>query len=71
MIHYTLSLSNIFYHHSKWNKTYSQKKQVMLYNTFNIRENATLPFLIPKYMFFVKGSFSNYVILIIKNTFKH
>jgi len=47
------------------------KKQVMLYNTFNIYENATLPFLIPKYMFFVWGSFSNYVVLMIKSTFRH
>jgi hypothetical protein len=33
-------------HHSKRNRTYSQKKKVILYNTFNIHENVTLMFLI-------------------------
>ncbi len=42
-----------FQHHSKWNTKYSQKKQVMLHNTFNIHGNATLPLLITKYMFFL------------------
>jgi hypothetical protein len=46
------------------------KKDVTLYNTSNIYENATLPLLIPKYVF-CWGSFSNYVILIIKHTFRH
>jgi hypothetical protein len=55
MIHYTLNSSNIpFFNvdHSKWSRTYSHKKQVMLYNTFNIHENSTLPLLIQKYKFF-------------------
>jgi hypothetical protein len=47
------------------------KKQVMLYNTFNIHEYATLPLLMLEYMFFVSRSFPNYVILMIKSTFKH
>ncbi len=47
------------------------KNKIMLYNTFNIHENAALLLLIPKCMFFVWGKFSNYVVLMIKNTFKH
>jgi len=73
MIHYMLSLSNIPFltiiiigmEHIH------TKKQIMLYNTFNIHENSTLPFLIPKYMFIVEEFFSNYVVLMIKNTFRH
>jgi hypothetical protein len=33
------------------------KKLKKLYNTFNIHENATLPFLIPKCMFFFEEVF--------------
>jgi hypothetical protein len=52
MIHYTLSLSNIPFFN-----IIHQKKKVMLYNTFNIHENATLPLLIPKYIFLFKEVF--------------
>jgi hypothetical protein len=55
MIHYTLSLSNIhFFNIIPNGAEHIHKKNLkMLYNTFNIHENATLPLLIPKYMFFV------------------
>jgi hypothetical protein len=36
-----------------------KKEQVMLYNTFNIHENATLPLLIPKYMVFKLCNFND------------
>ncbi len=50
MIHYTLSLSNIPLFNIIPNevKHIFQKNKYMLYNTFNIYENATLPLLISK-----------------------
>jgi hypothetical protein len=55
MIHYTFSLSNISFSNIIPNgaEHIHQNKNKMLYNTFNIHENATLPLFIPKYMFFV------------------
>ncbi len=72
MIHYKLILSNIHFFNIIPNGTkhIHQKKKVMLYNTFNIHENETLPLLIPKYMYCLE-KISNYVILMIKNTFEH
>ncbi len=47
MIHYTLNLSNIpFFSIISNGAKQITKKQVILYNTFNIHENATLPLLI-------------------------
>jgi hypothetical protein len=52
MMHYTLSLSNIPFFNIIPNGTkHIRTKKKMLYNTFNIHENVTLPLLIPKYMF--------------------
>jgi len=70
MIHYTLNLSNIPFFSIIPNgaKHIHTKKQIMLYNTFNVHENVTLPLLIPKYMFSVWGRFLNNVVLMIKNT---
>jgi hypothetical protein len=54
MIHYTLSLSNIHFFNIIPNATEHIKKLIiMLYNTSNVYENATLPLLIPKNVFFV------------------
>jgi hypothetical protein len=69
---HALSLSNThFFYSFQMEQNIFTKKLVMLYNTFNTHENATLPLLIPRYMFFVCGSFSNYVVLMIKNAFRH
>jgi hypothetical protein len=59
MIHYTLSLSNIPFFNINPNgaEHIHQKEKVLLYNTFNIHENATWPLFIPKYMFFCWGKF--------------
>jgi hypothetical protein len=55
MIHYTLNLSNIHFLNiiSNGVEHIHKKEEVLLYNTFNSHENATLPLFIPKYMFFV------------------
>jgi hypothetical protein len=62
MIYYTWILSNIPFFNIIPNgtKTYSHEKQVMLYNTFIIHENATLPLFIPKYMGFLRKKFKLY-----------
>jgi hypothetical protein len=58
MIYYTLSLSNIPFFNIIPNGAehiHQKKKQVMLYNTFNIHEIATLPFAYTKiYVFCLK-----------------
>jgi hypothetical protein len=47
MIHYTWSLSNIpFFNIIPNGENIFRQKKVMLYNTFNILENATLPLFI-------------------------
>jgi hypothetical protein len=71
MVHYILSLSNIPFFNIIPNGTkHIHKKKKKLYNIFDVHENATLPLFIPKHMFFVGGSFSNCVVLMIKNAFK-
>jgi hypothetical protein len=58
MIHYTLNLLNIpFFNIIPNGIDISQKESILLYNTFNIHENATLPLLIPKYMFLFEEVF--------------
>jgi hypothetical protein len=57
MMHYTLNLSNIRFFNILPNEVehIDKKKEVILYNTFNIHENATLPlFIFLKYFFFEK-----------------
>jgi hypothetical protein len=65
MIHYKLSLSNIFflniipneakYIHQKKKKKKKKTKKKLLYNTFNIYENATLPLFIYTYLKIFEG----------------
>jgi hypothetical protein len=71
MIHYTLNLLDIpFIHIIPNGVEHIHNLNNKLYNTFNIHENETLPLLIPKYMYCLE-KISNYVILMIKNTFEH
>jgi hypothetical protein len=52
MIHYTLNLSNIPFFNIISNGTeHIKKKQIILFNTFNIHENATLPLLLYLYLY--------------------
>jgi hypothetical protein len=72
MIHYTWSLSNIplFNIIPNGAEHILTKKQIMLYNTFNIYQNATLLLFILKHMLFVWKKNSNYVVLRSKHIFK-
>jgi hypothetical protein len=71
ILYIKLIKNDFLQHHSKYNNSYSPRKQIIPHNTSNLHEIAPLLLLTCQKTFCLGRSLSNYVVLVVKSTFTY